>query len=93
MSVLVRSNTIKRMAALTKHECLRCVYSVEKLFQHHSDRILEAIKPLNRAAFVDCRAFSEVNVIKAVIFELPKGVFQQNLPNAAIHRSVLLVMT
>ena len=52
------------MVVLTKHEYLRRANSVEKLFQHHFRQNFGGHqKPPNRAAFVDCRAFSEVSII------------------------------
>jgi hypothetical protein len=67
------------MTAFGKIEVPLCVYSVEKLFQHHFRQSFWGHQTPNRAAFIDCRAFYEVSVFAAVVFELRKRVFQQNM--------------
>jgi hypothetical protein len=85
-SITIFSRTSRATAfrkAVTRNEVLLGAYSVEKLFWHHFRQNFWGHQTPNLAALVDCRAFYEVSVFEAMIFEFPQRVFQQKYANEA----------
>jgi hypothetical protein len=63
-------------------ECLLSADSFKNSFGTVLKRIFGVLKPTNRVALVDYRAFYEASIFEAVVLQQPKRVFQQNVPLA-----------